>query len=185
MLRFVTGIHLQWGDVADWVGSVATSLALLLTYLLLRATRQEQHAIRVEQRQTQARKVSAWCEQLEPAVDRGLDRVVVRLQNASDEPIYDLRVAVGSDWWSAEIAYVELNVSYVIGPHYSEQHVVDIRMSRTADDNPEHSPPVEIIFGDASGNFWHRDRYGGLTEITAALPPSASAHFFKEPANTL
>ena len=174
-------LHIQLGDVAVWVGSSATSLALYLTYMLLRATRQEQRNLRSEQHQAQARKVSAWCEKVEPTLTDGLDRVTVRLQNASDEPIYSVRAAVGADWWSKPIKHEELDVSYVVPPQYSGPHTKDMKVSRMADGDPEHSPPVEIIFSDVGGNFWHRDRYGRLSEITEKLPSSGSAHFFRSP----
>jgi hypothetical protein len=184
--RHVVGVgtHVQWGDIATWLGSAATSIALLLTYGLLRLTRREQRSVRADERRSQARKVSAWCEWVDPATAGGPDSVVVRLQNASDEPIYGTRLAVGSDWLSDPIEYVELDINYVLAPHYSESHTARLRVGRTADGNPEPSPPVEIIFSDASGGrFWHRDRYGGLTELAEKLPPSARALFFKRPAS--
>jgi hypothetical protein len=68
---------------------------------------------------------------------------------------------------------------------YDGRHTVEIRLDRTFG-NPDPSPPVEMIFSDASGgNFWHRDRYGGLTQITTGLPPSGATVFFRDPANTL
>lgn len=177
-------MHVQLGDVPAWIGSIATSAALLLTYSLLRTTRREQAALRAEQRQSQARKVSAWCERVEPAAAAGPDKVTIRLQNASDEPVYSVRVAVGSHW-AKRSAYVELDVGYVVAPRYDEPHTVDIRLDRTFG-NPDPSPPVELIFSDASGgNFWYRDRYGGLTEITTGLPPAGATIFFRDPVNTL
>jgi len=178
--------HVQWGDVAGWVGSIATSVALLLTYRLLRLTRREQRAQQAEERQAQARKISAWCERVDPAPGNGPDSAVVRLQNSSDEPIYGVRVAVGSGWWGEQIKYEELDLSYVIAPNYNEPHDVQLRLARTADDQPEPSPPVEIIFSDASGGrFWYRDRYGGLREITGRASPSSADYFFKLPVNSV
>jgi hypothetical protein len=178
--------HVQWGDVAAWLGSVATSVALLLTYRLLRITLQEQRTQRAEERRSQARKVSAWCERVDPASDDEPDSVIVRLQNVSDEPIYSTRVAVGADWRSDGTRYTELDLGYIVPPHYNEPHTVKIHVGRTSDGTPESSPPVEIIFSDASGGrFWRRDRYGGLSEIKDELPPSGAAHFFKKPVSLL
>lgn len=177
-------MHVQLGDVPAWIGSIATSVALLLTYSLLRTTRREQAALRAEQRQSQARKVSAWCERVEPAPGTGPDTVTIRLQNISDEPIYSVRVAVGAQW-AKRSEYEELDVGYVVAPRSDERHTVQIRLDR-AFGAPDPSPPVEIIFSDASGGiFWYRDRYGGLTEMTTGLPPAGSAVFFREPANTM
>jgi hypothetical protein len=177
-------LHVQLGDVPAWIGSIATSVALLLTYSLLRTTRREQAALRAEQRQSQARKVSAWCERVEPAPGTGPDKVTIRLQNISDEPIYSVRVAVGAQW-AKRSKYEELDVGYVLAPQSDERHTVEIRLDRTSG-APDPSPPVEIIFSDASGgNFWYRDRYGGLTEITTGLPAAGvAAVFFQDPANT-
>jgi hypothetical protein len=181
-----TGTDVQWGDVAGWVGSIATSVALLLTYGLLRLTRREQRTLQADERQAQARKISAWCERVDSASGNGPDSAVVRLQNSSDEPIYGVRVAVGASWWSEQIKYEELDLSYVIAPNYNKPHVVKLRLARTADGHPEPSPPVEIIFSDASGGkFWHRDRYGGLREITGQAPPSSVDILFKRPVNSV
>ena len=81
---------------------------------------------------------------------------------------------------------LEMPAGYVIPPHSNERHDVSLRLRRIADGVPEPSPPVEIIFSDASGGrFWRRDRYGGLSEIKGTLPPSGLAHFFRDPTNTL
>jgi hypothetical protein len=178
------GVHVQWGDTATWLGSAATSIALLLTYRLLSLTRREQRSAREEERRSQARKVSAWCERVDPAAADGPDSVVLRLQNASDEPIYGTRLAVGSDWLSDPIEYVEVDINYVLAPHYSKSHAAKLRVGRVDGGNPEPSPPVEVIFSDASGGrFWHRDRYGELTEIHQGFPSSAKDLFFKRPSS--
>lgn len=185
------GAALQWGDVASWVGSLATSVALLLTYGLLRVTRNDQRTLWADQRISQARKVSAWCEKAEPAATQGQPATVIRLQNASDEPIYGARVAVADDWFRPASGYTELDVSYVIPPNYNRAYPVNppadpaVQAGKEVALPAELGLPVEIIFSDAGGRFWHRDRYGGLTEITKGLPPSASDHFFTAPKNKL
>lgn len=179
-------LHLQLGDIASWVGSIATSVALFLTYGLLRLTRREQRAQRDEERRDQARKISAWCERVDAAANEGPDDAHVMLLNDSEEPIYGVRLAVGSNWWSDPIEYEVLDLSYVIAPHHKELHTVQLRLWRTADGRPEPSPPVEIIFSDATGGrFWHRDRYGGLGEIIEQSVPASSDYFFKQPINSV
>lgn len=134
LLTMSAGIPgVQWGDVASWVGSIATSAALLLTYALLRVTRRDQRAQWLDQRMSQARKVSAWCESASPGGD-GQVTAFVRLQNASDEPIYGTRVAVGSDWLSDQPRYSELDLSYVTPPRYSAAHPIEVRLRNAADD---------------------------------------------------
>jgi len=176
--------HIEWGDVAVWVGSIATSVALLLTYRLLRLTRAEQRALQLEQRRHQARRVSAWCESVEPSAAGLPDVVVVRLRNASDEPIYGARVAVGAEWLGEQVKYTELDLSYVIPPDYDRPHAVKLRVGRVADGGVDQSPPVEIIFGDAAGRFWLRDRYGGVEEIIGGAPRAAGDYFFKRTATS-
>lgn len=185
-MRAIAG-GVQWGDVASWVAGLATAAALFLTYALLRLTAREQRAQRTEERRRQAREVSAWCRKAEPSARAGIVAVTVCLQNLSDEPIYGMRLAVGSNWWSTTAPYVEIDLPYVTAPHYKEDHVAHLRIDRPANSSyRESSPPVEIIFSDASGGrFWRRDRYGGLSEITDKLPPKASDHFFKAPANPI
>jgi hypothetical protein len=80
--------HLQLGDLATWVGGVGTAGALYLTWRLLRITRQEQSGAWAEQREAQARLVSAWCDHVKPLSKNGPHAVTVTLQNSSDEPIY-------------------------------------------------------------------------------------------------
>jgi hypothetical protein len=178
--------HVQLGDVATWVGGIATAAALLLTYFLLRITRQEQMAQRAEQHKAQARLVSAWSDQVQPLSDGGLHSVTVTLQNSSEEPIFAVMVAVGVEWSRrTKVDYTELDLSYVIRPKYKHQHTASLKLGRLLDGSYESSPPVEVIFNDASGDekFWWRDRYGGLTQLNEKLPSLAAKHFFGPPAN--
>lgn len=89
-------IRWQLGDVATWIGGVGTAAALLLTYALLRLSRSEHSAEAADARLAQARKVSAWS--VGVTVGNPLDMVDLKLRNASDEPIYGTRVAVGRVW---------------------------------------------------------------------------------------
>jgi hypothetical protein len=172
----IVGDPIQWGDVAAWTSSGLTSIGLL------RMTRREQGALQAERRQSQARKVSAWCERVEVAPDHKGNKVVVRLKNASDEPIYGVRVAVGRDWLSEPIEYETLPVDYVLEPDYDQAHSVTLHPGAASSADSELSPPVEIIFSDASGGrFWWRDRYGGLTELTTTDAVSPAEHFFTNP----
>jgi hypothetical protein len=147
-------------------------------YGLLHLTRRNQKAFLAELRKDGVRKVWAWPENVESGSGNGPDKVVVRFQNASDEPIYAVRVAVGSNWISETIKYAELSVGNVIAPHFDSQYVVEIRLDRV-NGNLEMSPPVEILFCDATGGrFWHRDRFGGINDIAAGPPPSGGEYFF-------
>jgi hypothetical protein len=172
--------QIQWGDVGTWVGGAATAVALVLTWLLLRITRREQKAIRAEQHRVQARQVAAWCDRVNLVPDSGLHEVTVTVQNSSDLPIYSVMVAVGTEWSSTKVQYTELDLSYVIPPKYRKKHTALLQLGRLIDGSYESSPPVEIIFNDASSDerFWWRDRYGALTQLSDKLPSDAAQHFF-------
>lgn len=172
--------QIQWGDVGTWVGGVATAVALLLTWLLLRITRREQMAARVEQRRAQAQQVAAWCDHVGPVSEGGLHEVTVTVQNSSDLPIYSVMVAVGAEWSSTKVEHTELDLSYVIPPKYKRKHTAQLQLGRLLDGSYESSPPVEIIFNDASSDerFWWRNRYGALTQLNDKLPSDAAQHFF-------
>jgi len=179
-----SGLQVQWGDVATWVGGLATALALFLTWFLLRLTRQEQREARAEQRQAQARLVSAWSDHVGPASSNGRHTVTVKLQNSSDEPIYGVRAAVGASWIGDQIPFEELDIIYIVPPRSTRQQDVCLQVDRAPDGSHEPSPPVEVIFYDAThGGLWLRDRFGHLAQIADAGSPSVVQHFFKKPAN--
>jgi hypothetical protein len=172
--------QIQWGDVGTWVGGAATAVALVLTWLLLLLTRREQKGIRSEQHSAQARQVAAWCHRVEQVSGDGLHKVTVTVQNCSDLPIYSIMVAVGSEWSTAKVDHTGLDLSYVIPPKYRKEHTTSLQLGRLPDGSYESSPPVEIIFNDASsdGRFWWRNRYGALTQLSDKLPSDAAEHFF-------
>jgi hypothetical protein len=173
----------QWGDIATWVGGIATAAALILTYWLLRITLREQRRLQTEQRQAQARLVSAWASQIERTADGPRYSVTVTLKNNSDEPIYGLRAAVGPGWSARDRSYTELDLVYVMPPKSHKDEEVSIQLHRhpadAAESLPVESLPVELIFSDTAGRFWHRDRNGELTQIIDERPPSGGKHFFK------
>jgi hypothetical protein len=173
----------QLGDVASWVGGIATAVALLFTYFLLRITRKEQMAQRAEQRQAQARLVSAWCDHIEPISGSQSHAVTVTLQNSSHEPIYGVRVAVGGGWSRDGSERRELDLPYVIPPNYRREHTVPLLLAPESGDG-KFPPPVELIFSDAAGGrFWGRDRYGRLTQLKETQSSAAAQHFFRPPAS--
>jgi hypothetical protein len=182
----ITASAVQLGDVASWIGGIATSAALFLTYGLLKVTRRDQREFWAEQRQAQARKTSAWCERVEAASGLGPDTVTVRLRNASDEPIYSVRLAVGADWWNSPPEWKETDIIYVVAPDSRPELTLKLRLDRTVSGEVEPSPPVEIIFSDAGGTrFWRRDRFGGLSEIPGSQPPAVEKYFFANPTNQI
>ena len=171
--------HWQLGDVATWFGGAATAVALFLTWSLLLITRQEHRAALADERRKQARLVSAWCEDVQPTSDDAYSEVTVTLQNLSEEPIYDVRVAVGASWVDDGLPPAELDVLRVVPPKQTRPLETTLRLGRAADGSPESAPPVEIIFYDATGvRLWLRNRFGSLTEIDSSHSGSPAKHFF-------
>jgi hypothetical protein len=176
--------EIQWGDVATWVGGIATAAALFLTYRLLRITRREQRTLQVEKRQAQARLVSAWTSQVQPTSGSSVSSITVTLQNSSHEPVYGLRVAVGSRWAERQITYDELDLLYIMPPKSQQEIETVLQLADARNGEVESTLPVELLFSDAAGRYWHRNQQGGLTEITKGLPPSGGDYFFKSITNT-
>src|ERR1700683_2938649 len=171
--------HWQLGDVATWFGGAATAVALFLTWSLLLITRQEHRAALADERRKQARLVSAWCEDVQPTSDDAYSEVTVTLQNLSEEPIYDVRVAVGASWVDDGLPPAELDVLRVVPPKQTRPLETTLRLGRAAGGSPESPPPVDIIFYDATGvRLWLRNRFGSLTEIDSSHSGSPAKHFF-------
>jgi hypothetical protein len=168
----------QLGDVATWVGGAATAVALVLTWALLVITRREQRSKETDQRQAQAHRVSGWSDRSEQIGDTAVHAITVAVQNASNEPVYGVRAAVGAAWFGDPIRYKELKLRRVLPPKCDHQETVELPLHRSAAGGYEPAPPVELIFRDAAGRYWHRHRNGELTEITKDLPPSGQTYFF-------
>jgi hypothetical protein len=172
-------IQWQLGDVATWVGGLTTAVALFLTWRLLRITRQEQRAAQADERRKQARLVSAWCENVQPASTDAYSKVTVSLQNLSEEPIYDVRVAVGASWLDDGLPPAKFEVLHLVPPKNTRTLQTTLRLGRAADGSPESAPPVEIIFYDATGvQLWLRNRFGSLAQIDSSDGGSPAKHFF-------
>jgi hypothetical protein len=172
-------IHWQLGDLATWVGGLATAVALFLTWRLLRITRQEQRAAQADERRKQARLVSGWCESVQPASSGTYSKVTVTLQNLSEEPIYDVRVAVGVSWLDDGLRPAEFDMLHLVPPKNTRTREITMPLGRAADGSQESAPPVEIIFYDATGvQLWLRNRFGSLAQIDSSDGDSPAKHFF-------
>jgi len=175
-------LSVQIGDLATWVGGIGTAGALFFTWATLKITRAEQREARTEKRQAQARLVSAWADHVEPTGDNGFHKVTVKVQNSSDEPVYGVRLAVGASWSSDKVRYAQLSLIDILPPRCTQQHDALLQLGATPDGSYEPSPPVEMIFYDAThGGLWLRDRFGALVRIRGGAPSSVAEDFFKRP----
>lgn len=171
--------HWQLGDLGTWFGGVVTAAALFLTWALLRITRQEHRAALADERRKQARLISAWCESVQPTSTGVYSEVTVTLQNLSEEPIYDVRVAVGASWVDDGLPRAQFDVLHLVPPKNPRTLKTTLELGRAADGSPESAPPVEIIFYDATGvRLWLRNRFGSLAEIDSSDGDSPAKHFF-------
>jgi hypothetical protein len=167
-------LSIQLGDVAAWVGGLISGIALILTYRLLRATREEQRDHQREQERAQARHVTAWITR-----DQGLGPgdIYLIVSNSGEEPVYSVRIAVGRGWPTLDFETLQrVEVPRVLGPGYRREHVVTLAASKWND--PSYAlldaPGVEIIFFDARYNHWLRSATGNLTELRTVVPENPS-----------
>jgi hypothetical protein len=177
----VIGVEIQLGDLAAWVSGLLTGVALVLTALLLKLTRQEQRAEQSERREVQARRVKAWVHEVHP--DLAKLAVEVRVSNASREPAFNVIVAIGAAWRVGAPFDLVADLPFVVGPDYDRVHTVELKIEPDAIDTiTKHHPPVEILLSDVNGRYWRRDRFGRLERLSNMEPfPAANKIFFTTP----
>jgi hypothetical protein len=74
---------MNWGDVPAWIGTITTSVSVLIAALAYRKSI-------LDKERGQASKVAAWVALFgEP----GKEHRIVRLSNSSDAPVYELIVS--------------------------------------------------------------------------------------------
>lgn len=182
----------QWGDVAGWVGGIGTVAAFAATVWLLfqqnRTLREQGEQLRIlrvqerdrqeDRRSEQAKFVSAWASNWQPLprmagalppdplADTVESGVVVRIRNASEEPVWNVGLMVWSHWGvEAKNVFTPLQL---IPP--GETRVADVTIALPKEMSI--SPPVELVFTDAAGRHWHRDAEGRLETPEGKTRPS-------------
>lgn len=166
---------MSWVDVTTAVGTAGSAVIALAL-----GGRAEWRAVRLERKQAgdeerrQAIRVAAWMlvEQHDddgvhevllddPSTDWRKVRVYEVIQNASDEPIWDVVVRAtilteeseGSD----ELKFDECEDEVIsIGPHETHKSEITIRTL------PYNRFPLKVSFRDNAGSEWHRDDRGRL-----------------------
>ena len=175
----LAGWPIQLGDVATWVGSIAAVLAVGASSVVSYLNHRKRADKSDEQPQTPTDHVSGWSEGTRQISDTAVHAVTVMVQNSGDRTVYRVRAAVGDSWLGYPIRFTELTPHPELAPKTDYQQTVTRTLGMTADGKYETAPPVELIFRDATGRHWHRNRNGGLAEITD-LPPEGRKIFFAD-----
>lgn len=155
----VTGLAIEWGDVATWVSSVMTAVTLgLALYILLRDKRREEHAQvnRIFMDEFSVHKT-------------GLNRLHVRLYNNSDQPIFQPSVlGVGPNQYA-------MTSEEMLEPNARkfDKAVRTLKADETAywsseDANLGDNPNIGILFTDARGATWAISRLAGPIKVDRA-----------------
>lgn len=184
------GGRASWGDVATWVLAVTTLLAFvaaafagLVAYQLLAVesardlrAEEERAERRDADRRAQAARVTAWYGTWRsrsvfpqsPMPDWPAYGAVIR--NASDLPVYDVRVAfcigvdpaAGVDWRSG-MRYSSPDLIPVVPPGEERAEIPNQTRDQEAAGESEAKWLVALEFTDAAGHRWLRDPRGRLT----------------------
>lgn len=140
---------IQWGNVAEWVGSIGTVSALVLGLLLLwREVR--------DNRMRHASRVVAWIDD---------DAEVACVRNGGEEPVTYVMLALFTAGHYAEPTSGQGETT----PHVtSRQWLAPGEEFRLAPNDPNwHArlfpPKIRLEFTDASGRRWLRDEKGQLS----------------------
>jgi hypothetical protein len=164
--------EMQWGDIATWVGGVATAFAFFATVIVLLLQRSELRIAREERSQQaqdrqrdQARLVSFWLADRENVSNR-IYRLKLHARNGSTEPIYNWRMwlrAVG------EAEHISETFHYALGP--GEDHVSPVEIP--FDVGRSDRLWVQAEFTDSAGSRWARRLDGALVLVDEGLPPDS------------
>ena len=64
-------------------------------------------------------------------------------------------------------------------PKSQQEQTTSLELPQRMIESPESSLPVELLFSDAAGIYWHRDRFGRLTHIVEGSLLAGERYFFK------
>jgi hypothetical protein len=152
-------------DYASWMSAIGTVGAFIGSLILLGIQVKDRKKEISEKRSSQARLVSAWCEETKK------DFSIVWAQNNGDEPIYHVVVRVGR--WDTDFnsppdseennMYWEVVFGNIPPKTKQEFNVPNTLVSRAV--FPD-IPSIEIEFTDTRGIYWSRNRDGLLQEIS-------------------
>lgn len=187
----VKGERVNWVDIFQVLGSLATALALIYVAKStahakkaaeaaeqqLSVERARDDVRRQERARAQAHQISIW-----PAILHrgGVDRWGVAVANSSGDPIYDLDIQRPlSHSRNNKVPIPRLDLRMTILPpgiYFCEPETIPVPAG------PEQLEPIfknsdycaELTFRDSSSALWHRARDGQLTAVRATPVQSES-----------
>jgi len=153
-----------------------------------RQTEAERAAQREADRRAQANKVTAWFDSYRAGVPRdqyypGSPAVATApttwgaaIQNASELPIFDVRVSFyrvndpgnGSSW-TADLRYTPPERFRVIAPSHIRHFDLPSTVPKTGEECNDYVYVVGVEFTDASGVRWMRDAHGALVDQSGSV----------------
>ncbi len=144
---------IQWGNIAEWVGGIATLIASIIALMFGLS---EQRRQRLSKRRSQAEKITIY----------GLGNTL-HISNSSNEPVFEMAISFG-------VAY-GAGLGYSMG---SDNQVFLLRVPpgkyvcHQKPTNPGGGMHIQlglsISFRDAAGLYWRREANGVLIETLSA-----------------
>ena len=138
-------MHLDWGNVPAWAGSVLSGGSLLLGFSIMRNDR--------KQREREDAKMLS-CRLRRERLD-----LVVFVTNVGNSPIHHLSTAVTESSGGTDIAHLP-DHGLDIQPGTRDEVVFRTRAVESETGYPQ---PLYITFSDINGRRWKRDFEGRLT----------------------
>lgn len=162
-------MDLDWGNVPTWLALIAAGVAV--TSCTLRRERERDIRREADGRKAQADKVAGWVDQHEVSGPEG--PYLIFLRNASELPIYDLKMSVRDTNTGKEIIR---KVLPVLAPE-AKHKAIKLRAEFVQDDiaraelvagvnDKQPGCGVTLQFRDGSGTRWRRELDGKLVKVS-------------------
>jgi hypothetical protein len=155
---------IDWGSVPDWLASIGTVGALLLTYRLLRhelaawrADRVEQEHQRGEALRAQARTVASW---IEDVSNDGESVWIAYVSNSSAAPVFSCEIQV-TEPLHPQDGPTPGAFFAVVPPGGQRSWRLD-RAWFSDEAETIHALNTQVRFTDSQGRHWRRNWYGEL-----------------------
>lgn len=159
---------LKYGDVPTWVATTAAIVAAIFAGLVYRREERRDARREAERRQAQATKVAAWVD-----LPSGEGVVHVHIRNASDVPVYDVRVSIHRTPEVKPYEPVEYQPAYrwelSVVPPGTEPRLIPLPTDELFGGSPKRFV-TSMTFHDAAGIYWFRNAYGELFEDSDPHP---------------